>query len=286
MKTGIICIFIALALITCQCDEVSKDYVLVESYNARYLEDSINNWSYDYYVGNNVILPKHSNYIFYHDTRLYCGTGWKVTDPPRPLDFESTPMYRFKSVDEFVQFLDIYQRTPRLVMLVSDSDTISNENYFRLKDSLEILDNTYIISTRKITPDEETALANSNFIALDMNQDCDIDKLDEVLGCMDTNANIGMRIRNFLELSQMQCRYNFDYQRKYEEVLFDLLCQAPIEFVEICDNISIVQRGNISFGIEKSYLVDDNLVKEAYELVRAIDGAKAEWILESIDKRK
>ena len=86
-----------IASISCVDKHAEDRFVVVEKYNEKYIEDSINNIPYDYYVGDNVILPENSDYSYYHDTKRICGTGWKVSTKPISLDFETKPLFKFKS---------------------------------------------------------------------------------------------------------------------------------------------------------------------------------------------
>ncbi|MGB1217433.1 MAG: hypothetical protein ACPG5P_06130, partial [Saprospiraceae bacterium] len=81
--------------------EIPNNYVVVEKFNEKYLEDSLKNIPYNYYLGNNIIIPENSERIFYHDTKLLCGTDWEVNHPPLPINFDRNPLFAFSSIGEF-----------------------------------------------------------------------------------------------------------------------------------------------------------------------------------------
>ena len=159
---------LVLIMLSCQRDEATDKFVLVEPFNEKYLEDSIKYIPYDYYLGNNIILPEGTGDIFYHDTELSCGTGWKLSDPPMPIDFERNPLLKFNSVDAFATFFKSKtSSTTKLVMFVSDSDTIRNETYFDLVNILGKVKDTYVVARRKITEDERDAIEHSRVVNID-----------------------------------------------------------------------------------------------------------------------
>ncbi len=158
---------LVLIMLSCQRDEATDKFVLVEQFNEKYLEDSIKYIPYDYYLGNNIILPEGTGDIFYHDTRFSCGTGWKVSDSPMPIDFERNPLLKFNSVDAFATFFKNQTSSPKLVMFVSDSDTIRNETYFDLVNILGKVKDTYVVVRRKITADERDAIEHSRVVNID-----------------------------------------------------------------------------------------------------------------------
>ncbi len=161
-KIIVLSFFQIILIISCKKQGNVKDvrYAIVERYNANYLKDSLRYAPYDYYVGNNIIFPKDSKFFYYHNSGLKCSTGWKVSNPPFPIDFKLYPLIRFKSLTRFLDFLKNNSENPKLLMLISDSDTIRNNKYFRLLDTMPKLDRIYVIATRKVTPDESIAIKN------------------------------------------------------------------------------------------------------------------------------
>jgi len=135
-------------------NSVSEPFHIIGTFNEAHLKDS-SSLAYDYYAKHNIIILDHSDSIFYHDFYLGCGTGWSVYDPPRPVNFDLWPMRINRSVREVLDTVRVSKNTPRLIMLVSDVDTVRNSHYFALKDSLSKMNQTYIFTTRLITSSEQ-----------------------------------------------------------------------------------------------------------------------------------
>lgn len=149
---------IQLSLLACADESKENSFFVVGEYNEAYFQDSINNTAYDYYAKHNIILFDCSDSLFYHDFYLGCGTGWSPYDPPREIDFEIWPMQIFKNVDQVTDHLRHTENTPRLIMLISNQDTIRDKRYFYLKKNLEQIEKAYIISPRLITNYEQSEI--------------------------------------------------------------------------------------------------------------------------------
>lgn len=134
---------------------------VVPEYNEMYLKDSIKYPTYDYYSPNNIILTELTKVIYYHDNWTSCGTGWQVTNPPRKIDFEKSPLLVFENIESLISTISHPENSQKIIMLASNSDNIINPLYFELKSRIRKTKNMYIISTRKITADEENAIKNN-----------------------------------------------------------------------------------------------------------------------------
>lgn len=150
---------LTIQLLLCSCANKSEEdlFFIVREYNEAYFQDSLNP-VHDYYTKHNIILLGQSDSIFYHDFYMGCGTGWSPYDPPREINFEIWPMRIFRNVDQVADMIRHVENTPRLVMLISDRDTIRDNRYFELKKNLEQIEKTYIISTRLITNYEQAEI--------------------------------------------------------------------------------------------------------------------------------
>jgi hypothetical protein len=131
---------------------------VIPVYNENFLKDSIKYIPYDYYALHNVILIESNQKIYYHNNWTSCGTGWKVTNPPREIDFEKYPLLIFESVDSLINVINQTEKSPKFIMMASNSDTIYNPLYFELKNRIKERDNMHEVSTRKVTEDEKNAI--------------------------------------------------------------------------------------------------------------------------------
>ena len=134
---------------------------VVPEYNELYLQDTVKNVPYDYYCQNNVIIHPSKKEYFYHDNWTKCGTGWKVTNPPKPIDFKQNPLIKFEKVKDVLDYINKKNNPIKLVILASHSDTIRNKAYFELKQGINEAKDIQLIATRKSTSDEENAIANN-----------------------------------------------------------------------------------------------------------------------------
>ncbi len=284
-KVKILLWLLVLLTICCQRKKVTDKFVIIENYNEKFLEYSTKYAPYDYYMGNNIILPEKSEKIYYHDTKLTYGTGWKVSNPPIPIDFQMNPLFQFNSVDEFSRFLKNHTSTPRLVIFISDSDTIRNKNYFDLIDILQEFERTYVVARRKITKDEFDAITNSRIISIDMEKDCNFDDLSVIQYKLMKNDNYEDYLHRFFELSKKHCQYYFDYEILYKELLYQLIIKAPRKFLNLCDTINDTEKMNISLALQGAILVEDSIIIEAYNLLQQTDNFSKKWVLENIESR-
>ena len=157
MKIAIV--ILSFIIISCNSEKRVNMFV-VPDYNEKYLEDSIKYAPYDYYGPNNVIIMDAASEFFYHDNSTSCGTGWKVTNPPREINFEKNPLLIFKTIDGLIEKINQTDKSIKLVMLASNTDTIRNQLYFDLKRKIQQCENIHIVATRKITNDEKKAILN------------------------------------------------------------------------------------------------------------------------------
>ena len=96
--------------------------------------------------------------LYYHDNSNICGKGWSVNDPPIPIDFEQNPLEVYNNEIEVVKRINQSETKHKFVMLVSDCDTVWNSTYFRLKELINDEMSIHVVSTRKLTKDEEMAI--------------------------------------------------------------------------------------------------------------------------------
>ena len=66
-------------LLSCTQQKSETKYVITQKYNEHYLKDTIKYVPYDFYTGNNIIIPEKSSYVYFHNKRTICGTDWKIT---------------------------------------------------------------------------------------------------------------------------------------------------------------------------------------------------------------
>ena len=157
-------LFIAtLSFISCNMTDDHIQGFVVPEYNEKYLKDTTKNVPYDYYSQNNIIVHSSKREFYYHDNGTNCGTGWKVTNPPRPIDFEKYPLTKYEKVNDLIDKIHKADNSIKLVILASQSDTIRNKAYFELKEAINDTKDIHLIATRKTTSDEERAI-KSNFI--------------------------------------------------------------------------------------------------------------------------
>lgn len=136
---------------------------VVPEYNEMYLKDTIKYVPYDYYSQNNIIVHSSKNEFYYHDNWTKCGTGWKVSNPPRPIDFEKYPLTKYESVNDLLDKIIKTENPIKLVIFASQTDTIRNNAYFKLKNAIKDAKDMHIVATRKTTKGEEEAI-KSNYI--------------------------------------------------------------------------------------------------------------------------
>jgi hypothetical protein len=131
---------------------------VIPEYNELYRQDSVKYAPYDYYGPNNIIILDSLEKIYYHDNWTNCGTGWKVTNPPRPIDFKKYPMEIYTNINDLIENIKQTDKLIKQVILVSNTDTITNEKYFEIKSAIQHNENMNVIATRKITNDEIYAI--------------------------------------------------------------------------------------------------------------------------------
>lgn len=263
-----------------------EKFLLVGPYNEAYLQDSINNPPYDYYVGNNIIIIDTSSEILFHDAKLMCGTGWKVTNPPLPVNFDRGPLLCFHSIGDFLIFFKNHTRTPRLVIMASDKDTIRNQNYFVLADSLKSLKGTFFIATRKVTPGESAAIRDSFIIDIDMSKPCGFERMTELKYQLhEQQGAFDHHINEFLELSKVRCQYYFDYQLIYQEVLFSLLASNPKGFVKGCESLDVVILQDIFRELRYPFMIEEYRIKAIRDEIEESPESKlSKEFLDNLDK--
>ena len=284
-KNKILTFLLLMLLSSCQPSEDEDRFVVVEKYNEKYLEDTLKYAPYDYYVGNNIIVLEESEEIFYHNTSLMCGTGWSVSNPPTPIDFKANPLLQFNSVEDFFKFIRNYTPSQRSVIFASDADTIRNDNYFQILDSLRQLDNTFVVARRRITPDELEATVNFVPLEIDMQETCNVDELISLQSELTGNQNSKTQLDDFFDLSRRNCQYYFDYEILYEDLLFQFIIDYPIEFLDKWKTIDEKTKRNIHLAISNSQLVSDSIVIQAYNAAIEINNNSQELLLQSLSKR-
>lgn len=162
MKTLII---IAIFLVIgCRHKVENIDMFVIPKYNELFLKDSIKYAPYDYYGQNNIIILETDNKIYYHDNWTNCNSGWKVTNPPRSIDFKKYPLKSYSNTEELIENINQTDNSTKLIMLISNADTIRNTKYFEIKSAIQQLKNMHILATRKITNDELHAIQNNYVI--------------------------------------------------------------------------------------------------------------------------
>ncbi len=153
-----------LSFISCNMANDHIQEFVVPEYNEKYLKDTIKYVPYDYYSQNNIIVHSSKREFYYHNNWTICGTGWKVTNPPRPVDFEKNPLIKYEKVNDLIDKINKTENSIKFVILASQLDTIRNKAYFELKEAINNIKDIHLIATRKTTSDEERAIKSSFII--------------------------------------------------------------------------------------------------------------------------
>lgn len=262
-------------------------FAIVEEYNEMFLKDSNYYAPYDYYVGNNILIPESSNELYYHNKELFCGTGWSVNRPPDTVNFESRPLWKFRSVPEIWTFLKDHGRSHGMVIIGTDHDTITNPLYFELMDSINTIRKIIVIARRIMTQDEIAALRDSLFYSVDMAISCELNELVMIQNLLkSTNVLIDNEpIKKFIELSRKQCLYAFEYAVLYENVLYQLINANPLGFATECEKIEEEVRLGIALALKNASLVEDSVVAQAYSSIHSLNSRSTSWILEAMEEQ-